>query len=189
MFKNTMIYLIGFPGVGKYTVAQEIARQADFTLVDNHLINNPILSLLKPDGKTPLPPATWRYIERIRDIVFEALGAMAPPERNFILTNVLMDNEKDKSIFAAAMDSFERRGSTIIPVILTCEGQEHGERIVDPGRHARLKMTDAAGLARMRAEKKVMPVDHKNLLHLDTTALTPEQTAASILVHAAQRAS
>jgi shikimate kinase len=40
--RNTMIYLIGFAGAGKFTIAKEICKSAEARLVDNHLINNPI---------------------------------------------------------------------------------------------------------------------------------------------------
>lgn len=49
--KNTIIYLLGFPGTGKYTIAKEICKQADFKLVDNHLINNPLFTLIENDDK------------------------------------------------------------------------------------------------------------------------------------------
>jgi hypothetical protein len=59
--KNTIIYLIGFPGTGKYTIAREIAQQEDFRLVDNHLVNNPLFNLIHADGITPLPRT---YLEK-----------------------------------------------------------------------------------------------------------------------------
>jgi shikimate kinase len=35
---SDVVHLIGFPGVGKLTIAKEIAKQRpDFILVDNHL--------------------------------------------------------------------------------------------------------------------------------------------------------
>lgn len=35
------LYLIGFAGTGKYTIAKELAK-VGYKLVDNHLINNSI---------------------------------------------------------------------------------------------------------------------------------------------------
>ncbi|MCC8400282.1 MAG: hypothetical protein LN563_06965 [Rickettsia endosymbiont of Platyusa sonomae] len=49
-----IIYLIGKPGTGKYTIAKEIAR-AGYSICDNQHINNPIFSLLNYDGLTPIP--------------------------------------------------------------------------------------------------------------------------------------
>jgi hypothetical protein len=46
-YKNCIIHLIGFAGVGKLTIAREIVSKTNAKLVDNHLINNPILSIIK----------------------------------------------------------------------------------------------------------------------------------------------
>jgi ATP-dependent Lon protease len=41
-FSNIILYLIGYPGVGKYSIAQEIQNQTgQFRLVDNHHVLNP----------------------------------------------------------------------------------------------------------------------------------------------------
>jgi hypothetical protein len=44
--RNTIIYLIGIPAVGKYTIAKEIGRMAGAKVVDNQLIN----FVRKPDS-------------------------------------------------------------------------------------------------------------------------------------------
>jgi shikimate kinase len=49
---GALIYLIGFAGCGKLTIAKAIQKKIDCILVDNHLINNVIFSLIDPDGKT-----------------------------------------------------------------------------------------------------------------------------------------
>lgn len=66
--ENTIIHLIGFPGTGKYTIACEITKLADIRLVDNHLINNIVLSIIPTDGITPLPVRVWENMSRIWDI-------------------------------------------------------------------------------------------------------------------------
>lgn len=40
------LYLIGFAGTGKYTIAKELVKFG-YKVIDNHLINNPIFSLYK----------------------------------------------------------------------------------------------------------------------------------------------
>ena len=64
--QNTIIYLIGFAGTGKYTIAKEICRLTNARLVDNHLINNPVFSLIRADGKTLLPESVWEKTWAIR---------------------------------------------------------------------------------------------------------------------------
>lgn len=52
-FPPSIIYLIGPPAVGKFTVAKAIAKLNDAAVVDNQLINIPIFSLLTewPDAE------------------------------------------------------------------------------------------------------------------------------------------
>ncbi len=45
--KNTIMYLIGYGGTGKYTIAKEIAALTGAVVVDNHLINNPVFSVVR----------------------------------------------------------------------------------------------------------------------------------------------
>jgi predicted kinase len=44
--KNTIVYLIGYAGTGKYTIAREIAGLTGAVIVDNQLINNPVFSVV-----------------------------------------------------------------------------------------------------------------------------------------------
>ena len=90
--ENTIIYLLGFPGTGKYTIAREIcAQQANFKLVDNHLINIPLFSLIENDGKTPLPPRIWDNVGKIWEAVLDTIIHIAPANYSFVLTNALSD--------------------------------------------------------------------------------------------------
>ena len=34
--QNTLIYLIGYSGTGKYTIAKEISRRLKVVIIDNH---------------------------------------------------------------------------------------------------------------------------------------------------------
>jgi hypothetical protein len=69
--QNTIVYLLGFAGTGKYTIAQELSRRTGARLVDNHLINNPVFSLIQVDGKTPLPEAVSDKTWAIRHVVLD----------------------------------------------------------------------------------------------------------------------
>ncbi|MGL5939284.1 MAG: hypothetical protein ACRC2S_02685 [Waterburya sp.] len=42
---NTIIYLIGFAGVGKYTIAKAISEHLSVKIIDNHYILNPKIKL------------------------------------------------------------------------------------------------------------------------------------------------
>lgn len=79
------IVLIGFPGVGKLTIAKELSAMVSAKIVDNHWVNNPILRLLDEDGTAPLPKGIWEFTGRFRQTVLDAITAYAP-SANFIFT-------------------------------------------------------------------------------------------------------
>jgi shikimate kinase len=49
-----MVLLLGYPGVGKRTVGARLAQLLDGVLVDNQLINVPLLTLFTWDGRDEL---------------------------------------------------------------------------------------------------------------------------------------
>jgi predicted kinase len=59
MLKNVMVYLVGFSGTGKLTVARELALPLEARVVDNHWINNPIFGLIDNDRVTSFPTGVW----------------------------------------------------------------------------------------------------------------------------------
>ncbi|TIR45067.1 MAG: chloramphenicol phosphotransferase, partial [Mesorhizobium sp.] len=46
MVQSVFVLLLGFPGVGKLTIARELVTALSGQVIDNHWINNPILALL-----------------------------------------------------------------------------------------------------------------------------------------------
>lgn len=89
--RNTIIYLIGVPAVGKYTVAKEIGRMTGAKVVDNQLINTPIYSVIGYDGASTFPftQGAGKHIETIRRAVLTVIRDFCPPEDSFVFTNVL----------------------------------------------------------------------------------------------------
>jgi hypothetical protein len=183
--KNTIIYLLGFPGTGKYTIAKEICKQADFRLVDNHLINNPLFTLIENDGKTLLPQRIWDNVGRIWEAVMDTIIHISPPHYSFVLTNALSDQgENDRAWFERVKSAAEQKKAVFVPVRLSCSVEEMEKRIVQPDRKARMKETNPESPKRNAENHTVLSVDHPNLLNLDVTNLTPGNAAAAILNHA-----
>jgi len=185
--ENTFIYLIGFPGVGKYTVAQTIAKQADVIVLDNQLINMPIFALFKPDGKTPLPPQMWDKVKAVWNVVFDAIVELADPAFNFVLTNVLLDDdEADHEWFRKVATMASEREGKLLPVRLLCDLAENKRRVTSPDRAQRLKMVDPDALDRLHRDRKVLVPAHPDTMTLDVTELSPDDAAVRI-VKAASR--
>lgn len=136
--KNTIIYLIGHPGVGKYTIAQEIATQTGARIVDNHSINNPIFAVVG----SPLPKGVWHRVAQVGAAVLETLATLSPPDCNFVLTNALTHTPESLSAYHSVLEVAEERGATFVPIRLLCDTREHITRITRCKRAKRMKDTN-----------------------------------------------
>lgn len=182
--KNVIIYIIGFTGVGKYTIAKEIAAQENFRLVDNHLINMPVFSLVHLDSKTLLPPRIWKNIADIWNAVLDTIVHISPHDYNFVLTNALFEDPEQRAWYEKIEAMAEERGATFIPVRLSCSVEENTKRIVTPERKERLKETNPESPARNATEHQVLKIAHKNLIELDVTSISAQDAAKKIISHA-----
>jgi len=182
--QNTIIYLIGFAGTGKYTIAKEICALSCARLVDNHLINNPVLSLIHADGMAPLPESVWDKIRAIRQVVLEVIRDISPPEYNFVFTNELLDgSNEDQKLFSEIVELAARRNSTLIPIRLLCNEEELCKRIQSSGRAERWKDINADHARHKIRTHTILSIDHPTLLNLDVSELSAIQAAEAILTH------
>lgn len=188
--ENTILYLVGFPGTGKYTIAREICRRRpEFRLVDNHLVNNPVFSVIALDGKSKLPERVWDNAGQIWRAVFDTMIHISPPGFSFVLTNYLSQkNPDDVAWFSEVEAMAAARGALFVPVLLSVDPAEHVRRITQPGRQERFKCIDGDAPYRYAREDRLVEVRHRNLLMLDVTALGPGDAAEAIIGHAALRA-
>jgi hypothetical protein len=186
MAKNVsgiITYLIGYPGVGKYTIAQSLKDSINAVLVDNHMSNNPVFTIIGADGKSPIPNKAWDRVKSIRDILFDTIENVAPIQSNFILTNVLLDNDGDSALFNQVKQLAQDRGSLFVPVILSCEKKEHYKRVILPERSIKMKDVSITNVKKIMKENKLLPINHCNLLSLNNTTFTPKQSANLIKDH------
>lgn len=182
---NTIIYLIGHYGVGKLTIARQICAMSDARLFDNHLANNVIFSLIRADGKTPLPDAVWDMIDVIRTQAFKAIEELTPPATSYVLTNCLLESfPGDRAAYEQVKALAERRGNVFLPVMLRASDAAHAARVGSPERAERLKHTDVESAEAKRRAEELLRITHPNRLDLDTTDLAPADAARTIIEHA-----
>ena len=170
-----ILNLIGRSGSGKYTIAKHLEKYG-FKIVDNHLINNPIFSLLDLDSVTPIPDFAWETISRIRASIFDFMSKEY--KHNYVLTNELLEDEGDHQCFKQVQEMAERRGSLFVPIRFHVSKEENARRIQMPERALRFKSTRIDDAA---CEKPLIQVSHPNLMDIDINDLTAETVAQKIL--------
>lgn len=173
--KTVIVYVVGLAGTGKYTIAKQISsRQKGYKLVDNHLIYNPIYSLLPNSPKTS---SANKKVDEIREVVFDFIKE--DTESNYILTNQLFDNSHYRHLYQKVKNVAAKKGSIFIPVKLVISYDEHAKRIASPERVSRFKLTKISAVN----NEKVMDITDENVLVLDVTHLSPEKAAQKIMQH------
>jgi predicted kinase len=182
-----IICLVGFPGVGKLTIARALAGIVAGTIVDNHGINDPVLRLL-PTSDAAVPEAVWPQVAKVRDAVLETIATLAPRESNFIFTYAgANEDQADRAAFDAYRNVATRRGARFVAVRLLCGEDELVRRIQSPERRGR-KLTDPnEAIGNVRGFSPLDP-DTADSLTLDVTDLSAEQAAARIVEHLRQTA-
>ncbi len=183
--RGWIICLVGFPGVGKLTIARELARRVEATIVDNHWINDPVLRLL-PKSEAAVPEAVWPQVAKVRGAVLETIATLAPRESNFIFTYAgSNEDDADRKAFEEYRNVATRRGARFVAVRLLCSEDELMRRIQDPERRGR-KLTDPNEA--IENVRHFSPLDPgiPGSLTLDVTHLSAEAAAARILDHLAQ---
>lgn len=176
--QSIIIYLTGKPGVGKYTIAQALAKKYEFVICDNQLINNPIFELLQYDGYTKIPNFAWDSIAKIRTEVLDFLTKV--PDKNYVLTNCLAETQEDREMYVQVENMAKSRGSLFIPVKLDISKDEHLKRLTKPERRNRWKSIDPQD---SEDNGPLLSIVHPNLLSLEISNLKPDAAAEEIVKH------
>lgn len=175
-----VIFLLGYPGVGKRTVGTHLAELLDGVLVDNQLMNIPLLTLFKWDGKSPIPTEIWERVEPIREAVLGTIEDLAPKSHSYVFTNVLKDDEDGEREYDRIRLFARRRGSFFLSVMLDCDVGQQVRRIDTPDRVVRLKGSDPEGYRRHRHQTRLLQPPPEEVVHLDTANVVHRQNAEVI---------
>lgn len=175
---TTIIYLTGKPGVGKYTIAKELAANHGFIVCDNQLINNPIFELLQYDGYAKIPDFAWDTIARIRDEVLDFLAHHT--KNSYVLTNCLADTQEDRELYGQVEQMAQARGSLFIPVQIQINKEEHLKRLTRLERRERWKSIDPSDA---EDNGPLISISHPNLFSLNVSNLSAKDAAEAIMNH------
>lgn len=170
-----LVFIYGPPGVGKLSVAKELARLTGYKLFDNHVSIRCADSVFEFGTKPFL-----RIVGTIRDVVFEEAAANGV---SLVFTYVY-SHPQDAPHVERTCGLFEARGGRALLVRLFCAPEALEQRLPRAGRAEAGKL---ASLETFRELSKThdlfSPVPGRESLEVDNTALAPEEVAGLIASH------
>ncbi|RYE05980.1 MAG: hypothetical protein EOP33_01885 [Rickettsiaceae bacterium] len=169
-----VLYLVALAGTGKYTIAQEFIKYG-YKIIDSHLINNAIFSLIKHDIDS-IDDKAWQAVRQIRQIVINFALSL---EANIVFTNELLNTTGDSKLYNKIVGFAQKKNALFVPVKLLISADERASRISNIQRTTRFKIIKDS-----RIESQIpslFPPTHENLLEIDVTNLNPEAAAKQIL--------
>lgn len=172
-------HLIGYPAAGKLTIANEIAKDGNFKIFDNHTINNVLFCLT--DLSTTLPAFKDKYINKLYEVAFEYFTKLGIKD-DLIFTNFLTNSKDDKEFYKLITKFAKDINHTYVPVILKPNEKTLLSRVVNEERAKKMKLTNT-DIAKQVYKYDMIEIKNKNKLEIDNSNLSPEQTKQIILKH------
>lgn len=173
------IYINGYPGVGKLTIAQHLVPHLPHParLLGNHLLIDPVGALLDRTS-----PEYQSFRKAVRSSVLSAIACSQDLANTII---VFTDQQSSSAVGSAVAREYEeaakQRGSVFVSIRLLCDREEHFRRATYESRKGTTKLTDLEILEGIRLEEDVYCFGGRNELTLDVTHLSPEESALEIL--------
>lgn len=184
-----LIYLFGYPGVGKNTIAQEIESQTaasscPMVAIHNHLLSNGlrhVVSRLDAQSyakiQNDLHHHTMKAWLNFLDFVAKAI-----PDQGLVFTSVLYQNDPDRVAFFEFIRQWAKeQNRPFFPVRLICDEKELRNRLQSDNRKQSFKLTDPDILHTLMRDYDIL--SPKNSMTLDITHIPATESAQKILAH------
>ncbi|MEL6687488.1 MAG: hypothetical protein AAFP97_07685 [Pseudomonadota bacterium] len=167
-----IIHINSYPGVGKLTIAKQLAAMLDAKLLDNHSVYNVAFALTEYKSKV-----YYDTIRSVRAIAYERIHEL-PSDIPVILTNAhARDSEWGNECWDNAIHLAKQTNRPHIVILLDCSREENARRIQGVDREAFRKPRDPALFRQGTEDRALIDRGADALLRLDVTDLTAQAAA------------
>jgi len=176
---KTLVYLIGFPGSGKFTIARKLSEIIDAVIVSNNLFNNVIFNVVKlPNAE--VPDDLWKKIFAVRESMLAVLGEHHIKSKHYIFTNELIDGDPyDQRVYSSMVNLGKKMGVEILSVVLHCNNEELIKRVESKERYQEGKIADSDFAIKRTREKRLFVPEGS--LEIDNSNLSAKEVAERIV--------
>ena len=170
--KRVVIY--GLPGVGKLTVAREVARLTGYKVFHNHLTSELVESVFAVGSRS--------YIELKENIRLLMFRHAVENNLTGMIFTFVFEKSTSRDFVDRVLEIVEAPGGMVQFVELTCERVELEKRITDPSRWIFEHKTRSVEKLHDEIAERILcnPILPRQGLVIDTTHLNPVQVAMSI---------
>jgi|SRR5215213_2891922 len=169
-----LIFLHGLPGVGKLTVARELATLTGFKLFHNHLAVDLVESVFE-FGSLP-------FVELREKIWLDVFSEAVAADLNGLIFTFAYDCTVQRSFVGNTRKIIEAAGGEVLFVELRCSDEELERRIEDPSRQRFGKLSTVRQFRELKeAGAFVDPGIPGERLIVDTTDLSASDAAVRIV--------
>ncbi|KAI1175827.1 hypothetical protein F4777DRAFT_578612 [Nemania sp. FL0916] len=177
-----LIWINGFPGSGKLTVATALqALNRSMTLIDNHKLIDPV-SLRLPRSHPKYQQE--RKAERQAAFRQHVLGSSSL-SKPIVFTDFQSDNELGRKVALEYKLAAMQASRPFVPIYLVCDEQENLRRLSSQERLASgtTKLTSADVLKGIRSRSTLFHFNECAGLTIDITSKSPVEAAKEISNH------
>lgn len=169
-----LIFLHGLPGVGKLTVARELAKLTGFRIFHNHLTVDLVESVFE-FGSRP-------FIELREEVWLAVFSQAVAANLEGLIFTFAFDRSVRQSFIEDVRRVLESASGEILFVELSCSMEELERRIAQPSRRRFGKLNSVQQFRALKAAGAFanpgIPADR---LVVDTTELSPSDAAGLIV--------
>jgi hypothetical protein len=165
-----LVFVHGPVGVGKLTVARELARLTGYRLFHNHLVVDALLAVFE-FGSAPFV--------RLREQIWLDTFREAAQHRTSLIFTFAPERTVGESFVGDAIRAVESHGGRVRFVALVCDPDVLEQRIVSASRAGTGKLTSIDAVRKLReAGAFAYPKLPDSGLTIDTGRLQPAEAAA-----------